>query len=66
MAKKNIGDRLPYAYNVNGICSDSGKIIPNLDCTSILCEEHRTKTNERLITAGKVIGVVATTAELHI
>lgn len=47
--------------NVKGICSDCGKIIPDPDGT--LCADcrqvRRQKAKEWLITAGKVVGVVA-------
>ena len=50
--------------NVKGICTDCGKIIPDPDGT--LCadcrQERRRKAKEWLITAGKVVGVVAAVA----
>ena len=50
--------------NVKGICSDCGKIIPDPDGT--LCadcrQERRRKAKEWLVTAGKVVGVVAAVA----
>ena len=50
--------------NVKGICADCGKVIPDPDAT--LCAdcllERRKKAKERLVTAGKVIGVVAAVA----
>lgn len=50
--------------NVKGICADCGKIIPDPDGT--LCadcrQERRRKAKEWLITAGKVVGVVAAVA----
>ena len=50
--------------NLKGICTDCGKIIPEPDGT--LCVEcrqiRRQKAKERLITVGKVVGVVAAVA----
>lgn len=50
--------------NVKGICTDCGKIIPDPDGT--LCadcrQERRQKAKEWLVTAGKVVGVVAAVA----
>ena len=50
--------------NVKGICSDCGKIIHDPDGT--LCadcrQERRRKAKEWLVTAGKVVGVVAAVA----
>lgn len=50
--------------NVRGICSDCGKIIPEPDGTlcNICKQARKAKAKEWLITAGKVIGVVATFA----
>ena len=50
--------------NIKGICSDCGKIIPDPDgtlCVECLLE-RRQKAKERMITAGKVIGVAAAVA----
>lgn len=50
--------------NLKGICSDCGKIIPDPDAT--LCADclqiRRQKAKDRIATAGKVVGVVATVA----
>lgn len=50
--------------NIKGICTDCGKVIPDQDGT--LCEdcllERRRKAKERLITVGKVFGVVTAAA----
>lgn len=50
--------------NVKGTCSDCGKIIPDPDST--LCadcrQSRREKAKQWLITAGKVVGVVAAVA----
>lgn len=50
--------------NIKGTCTDCGKVIPDPDgtlCVDCLLERRR-KAKERLVTAGKVIGVVAATA----
>ena len=50
--------------NLKGICTDCGKIIPDPDGTLCVdCRQiRRQKAKERLITAGKVVGVVAAVA----
>ena len=50
--------------NLKGVCSNCGKVIPDPEgtlCANCLLERRR-KAKERLITAGRVIGVVAAVA----
>lgn len=48
--------------NLKGICTDCGKIIPDLDGNLCLDCRHirRQKAKERFITVGKIVGVAAT------
>lgn len=62
---KNCGYENDITFdNVKGVCSDCGKTIPDPDST--LCVEclqtRRQKAKDRLITVGKVVGVLTTVA----